>query len=232
MLCVSDKYRKYANFKSRVLLKAQEELKKNTDIRFEFDELTYGRKVESIVFYIHSNNRKQVIEATSTETVEPGRPKRQQTILSFGISLTVLQSQILSQYDVGYIEQTLDYCLKYFKHIAVQHKSGFFLKALKDGFFSGEINTSEVKKKKKQEQSKNYHEKRAEKELASAEKEQLLQKLREEHQTSELVEQVISELQNNRFVYPIIVESRKNGTVHKYLQGYVDRKLVEEYYRQ
>lgn len=229
MLCVSDKYRKYANFKSRILLKAQEELKKHTDIRFEFDELNFGRRVENIVFYIHSNNRKQVIEASTTETTEPDRPQRQQTILSFGISVIVLQSQILSLYDDEYIQQTLDYCTKYFKHTAVKYKSGFFLKALKDSFFSGEIKTSEVIKKKKQDQSKNYHEKKATEELASAQKEQLLQKLREEYQTTELIEQVISQLQGNRFVYPIIVESRKDGVVHKYLQGYVDRKLVEEY---
>lgn len=229
MLCVSDKYRKYANFKSRILLKAQAELKKHTDIRFEFDELSFGRRVENIIFYIHNNNRKEVIEATTTDTVEPDRPQRQQTILSFGISFTILQSQILSQYDDGYIQQTLDYCIKYFKHTAVQHKSGFFLKALKDGFFSGEINTSEVKKKKKQEQSKNYHEKKAAEELATAEKEQLLQKLREEHQTPELVEKVLAEHEGNRFIYPVMLESRKQGKISKYLQGYVDRKLVEEY---
>lgn len=229
MLCVSDKYRKYANFKSRVLLKAQAELKKNTDIRFEFDELTFGRKVESIVFYIHPNNRKQVIDAPETKQIDPERPQRQQTILSFGISQAVLQSQILSLYDDGYIEQTLDYCTKYFKHTAVKHKSGFFLKALKDGFFVGEIKTTVAKKKKKQEQSKDYLEKKEAEELKATQKEEQLQLLRGQHQTTELIEQVISELQGNRFVYPIIVESRKNGVVHKYLQGYVDRKLVEDF---
>lgn len=33
-----------------MLLKAQQELKKNTDIQFEFDELTFDRKVEKILF--------------------------------------------------------------------------------------------------------------------------------------------------------------------------------------
>jgi plasmid replication initiation protein len=229
MLCVSDKYRKYANFKSRILLKAQGELKKHTDIRFEFDELTFGRRVENIVFYIHSNNRKQVIEASTTETTEPDRAQRQQTILSFGISVTVLQSQILSLYDDGYIQQTLDYCTKYFKHTAVKHKSGFFLKALKDGFFSGEIKTSEVNKKKKQDQSKNYLEKKAAAELAALQREERIQLLREQYQTPELVEKVLAEHEGNRFIYPVMLESRKQGKVNKYLQRYVDRKLVEEY---
>lgn len=59
----------------------QQELKKHTDIRFEFDELTFGRRVENLVFYIHSNDRKTVIEAT--ETTESDLPKRQQSILAF-----------------------------------------------------------------------------------------------------------------------------------------------------
>ena len=141
----------------------------------------------------------------------------------------LLQSPILSRHDHEYIEKTLNYCLKYFKHTALKHKSGFFLKALKDGFFSGEIKTSEVNKKKKQDQSKNYHEKKAAEELASAEKEQFLQKLREGYQTPELVEKVLAEQQGNRFIYPVMLESRKQGKINKYLQGYVDRKLVEEY---
>ena len=65
--------------------------------------------------------------------------------------------------------------------------------------------------------------------MATAEKEQKLQKLREEYQTPELVEKVLAEHQDNRFIYPVMVESRKQGKINKYLQGYVDRKLVEEY---
>ena len=141
----------------------------------------------------------------------------------------LLQSPILSRHDHEYIEKTLNYCLKYFKHTAVQHKNGFFLKALKDGFFSAEIKTSEVNKKKKQDQSKNYHEKKAAEELASAEKEQFLQKLREGYQTPELVEKVLAEQQGNRFIYSCYGRVAKARKINKYLQGYVDRKLVEEY---
>lgn len=45
----------YADFKNKVILQAQKELKNKTDIYFEFEELKTGRKVTSIKFTIHSN---------------------------------------------------------------------------------------------------------------------------------------------------------------------------------
>jgi len=44
-------------FKKRVLLKAQEELKKYTDISFTFEEIKQGRKIVTIKFII--NNQKK-----------------------------------------------------------------------------------------------------------------------------------------------------------------------------
>lgn len=227
MLCVSDKYRKYANFKSRILLKAQLELKKHTDIRFEFDELCFGRKVENIVFYIHSNHRKTVIEASETE--EPRLPKRQQGILALWISKSLLQSQVLNLYDPEFIEQTLNHCHKYFKHTAVQHKSGFFLKALKEGFFSDQIKSETSKKEKQQQNSENNHEQKLAEELAAQQKEERLQQLREQYQTPELVEEVLATQQGSRFMYPIMKEKRDQGQIHKVLQAFVDKRLEEEY---
>lgn len=47
----------YQNFKNRVIYQAQKELKKFTDICFDFDEIKTGRKVTSLKFYIKSNNK-------------------------------------------------------------------------------------------------------------------------------------------------------------------------------
>ena len=229
MLCVNDKYRKYANFKSRILLKAQLELKKHTDIRFEFDELSIGRKVENIVFYIHSNQRKTVIDASETETAEPSLPKRQQDILALWISKATLQSQVLNLYQPEIIQQTLNHCHKYFKHTAVQHKSGFFLKALKEGFFSDQINTESSKKEKLQQTAHNHQEQKLAEELAAQQREERLQLLREQFQTPELVEEVLASHQGNRFMYPIMKETRDQGKIHKVLQAFVDKRLEEEY---
>lgn len=48
-------YPLYADFKRYIIIRTQKELKKLTDIWFEFEEIKIGRKVTSIKFYIYSN---------------------------------------------------------------------------------------------------------------------------------------------------------------------------------
>jgi plasmid replication initiation protein len=60
MLDVQDKYPLYANFKQRVILKAQEDLEKSTDIRFTFDEIKSGKQVTELLFHIFRN--KEILE--------------------------------------------------------------------------------------------------------------------------------------------------------------------------
>lgn len=55
-------YNLYSNFKSKILLKTQKELKAKTDISFTFEEIKTSRKVTEIKFYIHQN------EATYSKT--------------------------------------------------------------------------------------------------------------------------------------------------------------------
>lgn len=51
-------YPKYNDFKKYIILKAQQELKDHSDIKFEFEEIKNGRKIDFIRFYIFSNNPK------------------------------------------------------------------------------------------------------------------------------------------------------------------------------
>lgn len=111
----------------------------------------------------------------------------------------------------------------------MQHKSGFFLKALKEGFFSEQINSETSKKEKQQQISVSNHEQMKAEELAAKQKEERLQLLREQYQTPELVEEVLKSHQSNRFMYPIMKEKRDQGQIHKVLQAYVDVRLEEEY---
>ena len=50
-----DNYPLYGNFKQRVLLKAQRDLKEYTDITFTFDQIKKGRAVSEVIFYIFQN---------------------------------------------------------------------------------------------------------------------------------------------------------------------------------
>ncbi|MEO5358650.1 MAG: replication initiation protein [Nitrospirae bacterium YQR-1] len=50
-----DEYVLYKHFKTRIITRAQEELKAGTDIAFEFKEMKTGRKVTSLEFFITTN---------------------------------------------------------------------------------------------------------------------------------------------------------------------------------
>ncbi|WP_099301915.1 replication initiation protein [Bacillus sp. Marseille-P3800] len=46
----------YAKVKEKVIVKAQNDLKERTDIQFDFEQIKVGRKVESIIFHVNTNN--------------------------------------------------------------------------------------------------------------------------------------------------------------------------------
>jgi plasmid replication initiation protein len=63
-------YPLYADFKRRVLYQTQKELKKISDISFDFEEIKTGRSITAIKFYIHSNNKKVKDEIVATKVDE------------------------------------------------------------------------------------------------------------------------------------------------------------------
>lgn len=136
ILGVDDKYTKYANFKKRILLKAQEDLSLHTDICFTFEELSEGsRRVEKIAFYIKKNTpnektKPQARQEPKNHTDSTAEDLWLDEIRSFGVLEEVLQSQIIGQYDEKFILETLKYCKAYFKATLVTNKAGFFLQAL------------------------------------------------------------------------------------------------------
>ncbi|WP_338631937.1 replication initiation protein [Clostridium baratii] len=54
---IEKSYDIYQNFKNRVIIKAQKELKEKTDIEFEFEEIKTGRKVTALKFFIKENEK-------------------------------------------------------------------------------------------------------------------------------------------------------------------------------
>ena len=54
LLGAEDIYPAYGNFKQRVLMPAQKELKNKTDISFNLEEIKSGRRVKKVKFIIHS----------------------------------------------------------------------------------------------------------------------------------------------------------------------------------
>lgn len=60
LLKAEDIYLLYADFKRKVIEQSKKELKKNSDISFEFEEIKTGRKVTSIKFFIKNNAAKMI----------------------------------------------------------------------------------------------------------------------------------------------------------------------------
>lgn len=71
-------YPLYADFKRKIIIQTQKELKKISDISFDFEEIKTGRKVTALRFYIHQNKVKTInkqtvldeVSATVSEDVE------------------------------------------------------------------------------------------------------------------------------------------------------------------
>lgn len=65
-----EQYKLYGHFKSKIILKAQKELKERTDICFEFEEIKEGRKVAIINFIIRKNeNTVKLIDISSMRDI-------------------------------------------------------------------------------------------------------------------------------------------------------------------
>jgi hypothetical protein len=62
MLGAENIYPAYGNFKQRVIVPAQKELKKKTDISFEIEEVKVGRRVDKVKFIITSVQKKGSIK--------------------------------------------------------------------------------------------------------------------------------------------------------------------------
>ncbi|MBT2687781.1 replication initiation protein [Bacillus sp. ISL-47] len=67
MLGAEDIYPAYGNFKQRVLVPAQKELEKKTDISFQIEEIKAGRKVEKVKFIIQSVKKNKSEQLTLFE---------------------------------------------------------------------------------------------------------------------------------------------------------------------
>lgn len=61
-------YPLYADFKRKVIKQAQKELKKLSDIYFEFEEIKTGRKVTSIKFFIHKKSINEIAISSESDS--------------------------------------------------------------------------------------------------------------------------------------------------------------------
>ena len=76
LLRVEEIYPLYADFKRFILIRTQKELKKISDIFFDFEEIKTGRKVTTLRFYIKANN-----EIAATKAVQIDEAPKEETYI-------------------------------------------------------------------------------------------------------------------------------------------------------
>jgi plasmid replication initiation protein len=136
-------YNQYGNFKNRVLKTAQEQLKENTHICFDYVEKKTGRKVTDIVFSIYNNlpnaTEEDLINLFSPETLNEDTQKAiEDTIFElvrrWGINRNSVE-QLCKSYDKAYIEEKILYTKKMAKLDRIKSsKASFLFGALKDDY--------------------------------------------------------------------------------------------------
>jgi len=169
-LGISDKeYKKYYDFKRRVIFKAYKELKEKADIYFEFEEKKKGRKIEEIVFYIHKNPNFKEERIEVKENVKPEikvikeKPilkVQNEELLDKIKEYTNLTDdklkKIFNSYDEKYIKEIFNLTLKKYEEGKIDNLTAFFLAGLKENYLKP---SPYEEKKQKEQQEKEEQEK-------------------------------------------------------------------------
>ena len=140
-----DNYPLFGNFKQRVLLKAERDLKKSTDIQFTFEPKKTGRKVTHILFEILPNPKN--ISKEDQERVVESKPTKKTAVfkkltnelyplVKKWVTKTVVQSWV-NTYPEAQIKAGINYSLN-------QLKQGKVIKNMA-GYLQKMVRTEELK---------------------------------------------------------------------------------------
>jgi plasmid replication initiation protein len=207
-LDVADKYPLYANFKQRVILKAQEDLGEHTDIKFTFEEEKRGKAVHAVIFFIQSN-RSVVKERTALEipliTLEsPETDTIFEMVESFkGANATTVKDW-LTKYEPEYIKQRINLVKNQISMgLAVRNPMGFLQRLMQQpNLFDPIENAKQIKKETTQKNNASVK--------AIREKEQELETLKiNYYQTQTKI--IATFFQENESIKKEIIESLKFG---------------------
>lgn len=126
------KYKNYPDFKKRVLLSAQKELKEKTDIYFEFKEIRESRKVVKLEFDIFTNKEDEIL------TINENSLKTDlSSILRDTILLNDKQIQtVLKQFEEDQIKRNIEYVVS---QKGIKNIPWYFMKALNDDYWKSII---------------------------------------------------------------------------------------------
>ena len=196
-------YPLYGHFKSKAILKAQRDLVKFTDIKFEFEEIKKGRKVVELLFYIYPNvpksESKQGVLAFLDDAIElEDKPKLSNNILeslaTLGISHENIEKLLKQGFNIiqekdsraNAIKRCREIEVYYLEKITLYDQSktrnsnpaGFIIKALKEDWRSPKVFQEQKKREgidKRKEAEKKLKIMESELEKLSKEKKNIIQ---------------------------------------------------------
>ena len=139
-------YKLYGHFKTRIILPAQRELKKKTDISFEFEEIKEGRSVSEILFHIYPNKEQE----KPLDLFEDVLVKKMEKVVVFSLSK---MRDIIERYD----DEKIEIALRYTKEKAAKNKEAYFIKLLEDENFGlAEIEARKKREKREEQENQQY----------------------------------------------------------------------------
>ena len=106
-LGINDKYKRYSHFKSRVLLKAQEELNDINVLTFDFEEIKNGRRVEWIEFDIKLTDNLSMDESVKEEEIKTFIERARPLIKDYGYEIPNRTIKTWTVYGIEELEYAL-----------------------------------------------------------------------------------------------------------------------------
>ena len=124
-----DQYPKYSNFKQRIILQAQKELKAESDIYFDFVEIKKGRSVDKIEFHIFRNIPKEPSQQLTVETLLI----EQNNLSQFGLKPKVI-SELIDKYSTDQIDRNIAYTKEKMVYGEVKKPAAYVIKAIEEDY--------------------------------------------------------------------------------------------------
>ncbi|MBT29888.1 MAG: hypothetical protein CMO01_09535 [Thalassobius sp.] len=131
ILGVDNKYKLYADFKKRVLISSQKELKANCDITFTFREKKRGRKVSAILFHIKSQLKKRDEELLDElETTISDTETLEKILMEMGLTNRQIE-ECLTKYTSEKLWEIVEYTRERFSAGQVENPAAYLMALLK-----------------------------------------------------------------------------------------------------
>lgn len=127
-------YKRYHDFKKRVILPTQREMEEYADIKFEFEEVKKNKKVHAIKFYISDNKGVKSIPFDKTEEFDENETDLYKKLTRF-FCLSKKQSiATIKRYKKKYIRNVLNYVEDRVKKGDVKNIGAYTNRALQEGW--------------------------------------------------------------------------------------------------